>query len=208
MVIAASFLFFCSTGLFFGAAAWRGRFVVALAGLLSIALATLLYLESSGAVGSLYDRIGEFFLPYLFFVVSAFFFAGRFWKRPIANAVAGSSAIVLGILVYPQMYQSMEWIHQKSEGGISAIAHAIFGEARAVLGWLLSAGSSHAPAFHDETVLNFVVASTMVLFFLLSGLASRLFVLSKAEPSTDRLLAPARPSAAAGLVTRSGPTEK
>jgi hypothetical protein len=171
---------------------------------ISIALAALLYLESSGAIGSLYDRTADFFLPYLFFVVSAFFFAGRFRKHPVTNAAAGLSAIGLGALVYPKMYESIDWIYRKSEGGFSSVARAVFREARSMLGWIWSAGLNQYPTFHDEAVLRFVVVITMVLFFLLSGLVSRLFVLSK--PSTDGPMVPSRLSVAAA--TRFGPNEK
>jgi ABC-type transport system involved in multi-copper enzyme maturation permease subunit len=178
MVIAA-FLFFCSTGLFFGGALRRHPAIIALAGLISLALAILVYRQSSDAIGGAKD----FLVPYLYFVSSAAMLGNRFWKRPRIFAAAGLIALAFAVLAYPQMYETIDWIHRKSTGAIYALTQMTFREAESGLKWVVTAGSSNAAKFvSKEAVLHSVVSTTMVLFFAASGLASRLFVLSKRRP--------------------------
>jgi len=178
MVIFASFLFFCSTGLFFGGASWRHRNVVVLAGLASVALAIVLYLGSGSTSASIYQKLADFVLPYSFFVSSAVFFGRRVRTRPVAVAIAGLIAVGFAALAYPEMYRSIDWLYQRPTSDISGLAQPLFSGARSGLSWIMSTGSSARDSLlSDETVLNAVAATTMTFLFAMAGLASRLFVL-------------------------------
>jgi hypothetical protein len=176
MFIAAAFLFFCSTGLFFGGALRRHPTIIALAGLSSVALAVLVYGLSSNAVGPA-EGARNFLVPYLYFVSSAAVVGHQLWKRPRLFAAAGLTALVFAILAYPQMYVTIDWIHHKSTGAIYDLAQLTFREAESGLKWV-AASSVDARAVSEEAVMHSVACTTMVLFFVASGLASRLSVLS------------------------------
>lgn len=173
MVIAAAFLFFCSTGLFFGGALRRHPAIIAIAGVISVALAILVYRQSSEAIGSA-EGARDFLVPYLYFVSSAAVLGHRFWKRPRVLVAAGAIALAFAILAYPQIYGAIDWIHHKSTGAVYDLAQLTFREAESGLKWVAT-----AQAVSEEAVLHSVAGTTMVLFFVASGLASRLFVLSK-----------------------------
>jgi hypothetical protein len=174
MVIAASFLFFCSTGLFFGAASWRRRQVATLAGLISIAVALAVYVQSRGTEGSTYRTLADFALPYLFFVSTAVFFGEQGRSRPIAAAIAGFSAIAFAALIYPEMYRSIDWLYQRPASDLSGLVRPAFNAARSTLGWILSAPVS---VLSHQAVLNLMAITILTLLFLTAGVASRLFVL-------------------------------
>ena len=184
MAIAAAFLFFCSTGLFFGGALRRHPAITALVGSASIGLAILIYWRSSMTVGPA-QGAQEFLVPYLYFVFSAAVLGGT--PRPRAVAVAAILlAIAFALLAYPQMYAAVDWLHHESKGAINGLVQNIFREAESGLRWVSSAGSSNYEGpISKEAVLHSVVVSAMVIFFLASGLASRLFALS-AQPSRTR----------------------
>ena len=180
--IAAAFLFFCSTGLFFGQVSRRRPAVAALAGLVSIAL-ILVYLNWRDTIGPV-EWSGKFLVPYFYFVSSAVVLGRGHFKRPTAIAAGLCVAIAFATLAYPQMYETIDWLHRKSTGAYREFTQLIFHDAERALGWIATAGMSpHAQFVSEEIVLQTLVAMTMVLFFVLSGLASRLLLLSTARRS-------------------------
>ena len=189
MAIAAAFLFFCSTGLYFGGALRRHPAITALVGLTSIAVAIAVYRQSSTTVGPARGA-QEFLVPYLYFVSSAAVLGRGFWKRPRVAAAAACLALAFAVLAYPQMYGTIDWLHHKSTGVLYHFAQAVFHRAESALAWMSAGSGNQPPSIDAAAVQHTVVALTMLLFFVVSGLASRLFTLV-AQTRSPAVVSPA-----------------